>query len=97
MASISKPSLALALMIIIVLSSSSHTITTADARSPYNHVRILATNCDPIRQVETPGCGGGGGSGNGGSSRPSGPAPGASRCRKGCCGKNKLGDCICCK
>ncbi|KVH87432.1 uncharacterized protein LOC112503632 [Cynara cardunculus var. scolymus] len=101
MASISKPGLALALIVIIVVSSSSYTVTTVDARSPYNRVRKLATDCDSPIQGEIPGCGGGGGSG--GSSRPrprprpSGPTPGASRCRKGCCGRNKLGDCVCCE
>ncbi|KAI3735943.1 hypothetical protein L6452_15470 [Arctium lappa] len=94
MASISKQGLALALIIVIVITSSSHTVTTADARSPYNRVRKLATDCNSPKQGEIAGCGGGGGSSK---PRPSGPTPGASRCKKGCCGKNKLGDCICCK
>ncbi|KAJ9550418.1 hypothetical protein OSB04_014463 [Centaurea solstitialis] len=97
MASISKVGLVLVLMIIIVVSSSLHTVVTADARSPHNRVRKLATNCNSPRQGEIAGCGTGGGSG--GSSRPrtSGRTPGASRCKKGCCGQNKLGECICCK
>ncbi|CAH1431075.1 unnamed protein product [Lactuca virosa] len=59
MASILKGGrLTLALIILIVISSSSHIITTtATARTPYNHVRQLATNCDydPIQQADGPG------------------------------------------
>ncbi|KAJ9550484.1 hypothetical protein OSB04_014529 [Centaurea solstitialis] len=99
MASITKVGLALVLMIVIVVSSSPHTIVAADGRTPSNRARKLATDCNSPIQRDIPGCGGEGGSG-GGSSRPSpsGPIPGASRCRNGCCGrnKNKHGECICC-
>ncbi|KAF5771567.1 hypothetical protein HanXRQr2_Chr13g0566461 [Helianthus annuus] len=99
MASILKERrLATALIILIVAIATFHTISMVDARTPYNHARQLATDCNSPKQGEVAGCGGGGGS-NGSSrpGRPSGPAPGSSRCRKGCCGKNKLGQCICCK
>ncbi|KAL7588703.1 hypothetical protein Lser_V15G36798 [Lactuca serriola] len=101
MASILKRGrLTLALIILIVISSSSHIITTtATARIPYNHVRQLATNCDydPIQQNDGPnGCG----SGSGGSPKPKripcGSMPGRSLCRKGCCGKTKMGRAECC-
>ncbi|KAL7587356.1 hypothetical protein Lser_V15G36802 [Lactuca serriola] len=94
--------LTLALIILIVISSSSHIITTtATARIPYNHVRQLATNCDydPIQQNDGPdGCGSG--SGSGGSPKPKpipcGSMPGRSLCKKGCCGKTKMGRAECC-
>ncbi|CAI9259447.1 unnamed protein product [Lactuca saligna] len=92
--------LTLALIILIVISSSFHIITTtATARTPYNHVRQLATNCDydPIQQNDGPdGCG----SGSGGSPKPKpipcGSMPGRSLCKKGCCGKTKMGRAECC-
>ncbi|XP_023744558.1 uncharacterized protein LOC111892736 [Lactuca sativa] len=105
MASILKGGrLTLALIILIVISSSSHIITTtATARTPYNHERQLATNCDydPIQQNDGPdGCGSGSGSGSGGSPKPKpipcGSMPGRSLCRKGCCGKTKMGRAECC-
>ncbi|KAK1416410.1 hypothetical protein QVD17_32201 [Tagetes erecta] len=95
MASILKrQGLALTLITLIVISSSFRTISVAEARSPYNRVRQLATDCNSPKQGDVAGCGRGGSSKPG---KPSGPAPGSSRCRKGCCGKNKFGECICCK
>ncbi|KAI7732875.1 hypothetical protein M8C21_015353 [Ambrosia artemisiifolia] len=97
MASVVKQGLALALIMLIVITSSFENISVVDARSPYIRARHLATDCNSPKQGDVAGCGGGGGSG--GSSRPggpSGPAPGSSRCRKGCCGTNKMGKCICC-
>ncbi|CAI9263292.1 unnamed protein product [Lactuca saligna] len=95
--------LTLALIILIVISSSSHIITTtATARTPDNHVRQLATNCDydPIQQADGPGgCGSGSGSGSGSPKPkriPCGSTPGGSLCRKGCCGKTKMGRAECC-
>ncbi|KAI3778561.1 hypothetical protein L2E82_07939 [Cichorium intybus] len=97
MASILKGGgLVFALIILIVISSSSHTI--AATRSPYNRVRVLATDCNSPKQGDMAGCGGG----SGGSPKPKpkpkscGSAPGSSRCKKGCCGQNKFGDVICC-
>ncbi|KAD2804539.1 hypothetical protein E3N88_37916 [Mikania micrantha] len=87
--------LALALIILVVISSSFRTISVADARSPYNRVRQLADCNSPI-QGEVAGCGGGGGTGGSPRPRPR-PRSSSSRCKKGCCGKNKLGECICCK
>lgn len=62
-----------------------------------------ATNCDydPIQQNDGPdGCGSGSGSGSGGSPKPKpipcGSMPGKSLCRKGCCGKTKMGRAECC-
>ncbi|KAK9063881.1 hypothetical protein SSX86_017753 [Deinandra increscens subsp. villosa] len=101
MASIIKGGrLALALIVLIAISSTFRTISVAEARSPYNRVRQLATDCNSAKQGDIAGCGGGGGGGGGGSSRPgrpSGSTPGSSRCRKGCCKKNKFGECsVCC-
>ncbi|PWA75451.1 hypothetical protein CTI12_AA243710 [Artemisia annua] len=95
MASILKGcAVALALIFLIVVSSSFEAVTMAEARIPYKQARQLATDCNSPRQGEIAGCGGG--KGSGGSSRPSGPTPGSSRCRKGCCSTNKLGECVCC-
>ncbi|KAL4575511.1 hypothetical protein LXL04_022357 [Taraxacum kok-saghyz] len=86
----------LVLIILILTSSSSQTI--AAARPPYNRARQLATNCNSPKQGDVVGCGGG----NGGSTKPKpkpqkcGSAPGSSRCKKGCCGKSKFGEVICC-
>ncbi|KAI7732876.1 hypothetical protein M8C21_015354, partial [Ambrosia artemisiifolia] len=75
-----KRGLALALIVLIVASSTFDNISVANARIPYKHVRQLAVDCehDP-RGYAIPGCGGG----SGGSSRPgrpSGPAPGSKPC-----------------
>ena len=59
------------------------------------------TDCDddPI-QSDIPGCGGGGGSGGSAPTKQKptkcGSAPGSSRCKNGCCGRNKNGSVICC-
>ncbi|KAI3778562.1 hypothetical protein L2E82_07940 [Cichorium intybus] len=86
------------LIILIVISLSSHTITTATARTPYTHARQLATNCDVPIQGDIPGCGSGGGSGGSApvKPRPCRSAPGSSLCKKGCCGFTKMGNAICC-
>ncbi|PWA98046.1 hypothetical protein CTI12_AA023840 [Artemisia annua] len=96
MASIlNRGGLAFALIVLIVVSSSIKTTTVADARNPHSLARQLARDCDHPGQSDIPGCPGSGGSSRSG--RPSGPAPGSSKCPKGCCGNNKWGDCICCK
>ncbi|KAL4575513.1 hypothetical protein LXL04_022359 [Taraxacum kok-saghyz] len=86
--------LAMVLIILIVITLSSHTSTTAAARAPYNHVRRLDCDYDPI-QSDGPGCGGGGGSGGSAPTKQKrtkcGSVPGSSRCKKGCCGRNKNG------
>ncbi|KAI3778563.1 hypothetical protein L2E82_07941 [Cichorium intybus] len=89
---------ALALIILIVISSSSHTTTTVAARTPYNHVRQLAVNCNVPIARDIPGCGSGGGSGGSVPTRPKrcGSLPGSSLCKKGCCGVTKMGNAICC-
>ncbi|KAI3778564.1 hypothetical protein L2E82_07942 [Cichorium intybus] len=86
------------LIILIVISSSSHTITTATARTPYSHVRQLARNCNGPIQGDGPGCGSGGGSGGSASVKPKPcrSAPGSSLCKKGCCGFTKMGKAKCC-
>ncbi|KAF5771570.1 hypothetical protein HanRHA438_Chr13g0578241 [Helianthus annuus] len=98
MASILKGRLALALIMLIVASSTLDTISLADARTSYKGARQLANNCeDGPGQSDLPGCGGGGG--DHGSRRP-GPGvstPGSSLCKKGCCGRNIKGGCKCCK
>ncbi|CAH1431067.1 unnamed protein product [Lactuca virosa] len=84
----------LVLIILIFISSSSHTIATA--RSPYNRARQLATDCNSPKQGDIVGCGGGSGGSAKPKRKPCGSAPGSSRCKKGCCGKTKFGDTICC-
>ncbi|KAJ0866184.1 hypothetical protein HanRHA438_Chr12g0548811 [Helianthus annuus] len=58
MASIlNRGGLALALITLIIVGSSFRTISVADARRPYNHVRILASDCNSPRQGEVAGYG----------------------------------------
>ncbi|KAF5771572.1 hypothetical protein HanXRQr2_Chr13g0566511 [Helianthus annuus] len=100
MASILKGRLALALIMLIVASSTLDTISLADARTSYKRARQLTNNCeDGPGQSDYPGCVGGGeddGSQRPGPGIPS-PLPGSSLCKKGCCGTTIKGRCKCCK
>ncbi|KAM0019657.1 hypothetical protein Hdeb2414_s0025g00658351 [Helianthus debilis subsp. tardiflorus] len=58
MASIlNRGGLALALITLIIVGSSFRTISVADARRPYNRVRILASDCNSPRQGKVAGYG----------------------------------------